>query len=133
MKFLKEFSYPDIFQRRIMLYNAFFSFTVLGFIYASASILLRYYSPYASIFGIIFLYAFMGLFLGNIAAKLVFNTIKKFRAVYIASDLLFIAACVVFIKKTHFSRERGAAAAPVLKIGYPYTRDIAVHHVFCGF
>lgn len=97
MKFLKEFSYPDIFQRRIMLYNAFFSFTVLGFIYASASILLRYYSPYASIFGIIFLYAFMGLFLGNIAAKLVFNTIKKFRAVYIASDLLFIAACVVFI------------------------------------
>ncbi len=105
MRFISEFSYPDISQRRVILFNLFITFITLGYIYFDLSYMMKYYSVYLSICKIVFMSALAGIVCGNILGKIVFNRFEKSRFVYIASDLLFILICLVYI----FFRVRDAA------------------------
>lgn len=97
IKFLKEFSYPDIFQRRILFYNSFFTFVIIGFIYSSLSFLLKYYSIYESISEILLLNITIGIFSGNLAGRFIFSRTSKFRIIFVVSDLLFVILCALFV------------------------------------
>ena len=46
MSFIKEFSYPDVVQRRIIYSNVFFTLTIIGFIFTDSSFDLKFYYFY---------------------------------------------------------------------------------------
>ncbi|MBN2039060.1 MAG: hypothetical protein JW864_03400 [Spirochaetes bacterium] len=97
MTFLSEFSYPEISQRRIIIFNALISFITLGIIYTNASITLKFYFLYRPVLQIIFLTALAGIFAGNMFGRLLFAKLRHYRFFYILTDLIFILACGLYI------------------------------------
>jgi hypothetical protein len=97
MAFLSEFSYPDVSQRRIVLFNSIISFIILSYIYISASIFLNYYYIYLPILKIILICAIAGIFIGNLFGKFIFSKISAYRLIYIITDIVFVILCSAYI------------------------------------
>ena len=97
MTFLREFSYPDVSQRRFMLLNSFVSFIILSFIYIYSSLILNYYFLYNPVMRTIFLSGLSGIFTGNLAGKFLFAKLKKHRQIFLTADVLFILTCLFYI------------------------------------
>jgi tetratricopeptide (TPR) repeat protein len=112
MRFLKEFSYPDIFQRRIILTNAFFSFLLLSLISFHCAVFLASYSPYEPVMKSVLLAVLMGLLAGNLAGKAVFR-IPGFRVLFMVTELVFLVLSALY-----FSRwdRAGTPEDPVLAL-----------------
>ena len=97
MTFLSEFSYPDVSQRRFMLLNSFISFIILTYLYIYSSLVLSYYFIYQPVMKIIFISGLSGIFLGNLAAKFLFAKLKKYRHIFVTTDILFMLTCLFYI------------------------------------
>lgn len=95
MKLLKEFSYTDIFQRRIIFVNIFLTFSVLSIIYSDIAVSYNFYFPYRHVFREIVLYFTIGIFIGNITGKGLFR-LAQYRVVYILSEIFFFAVSLLF-------------------------------------
>ena len=54
MSLIKEFSYSDIFQRRLVYYNLFATVFLVAFIFSDIALAFNYYAPYESTFRIVF-------------------------------------------------------------------------------
>ncbi len=99
MSLLKEFSYPDIIQRRLVFYNLFASVFLVAFIFSDMSLTLNYYAPYESTFRFIFLAVLAGVFWGNLAGRALFARISRFRILYSLSDLAFTIGCALVVAR----------------------------------
>jgi len=130
MSLLKEFSYPDILQRRLVYYNLLASVFLVSFAISTMSLTFDYYAPYESAFRIIILAVLAGVFLGNLAGRLLFARIGRFRMIYAISDLAFtIGAALFFARKfltpsggepllELFFTARGALYATILCVSF---------------
>jgi tetratricopeptide (TPR) repeat protein len=130
MSLLKEFSYPDILQRRLVYYNLLASVFLVSFAISTMSLTFDYYAPYESAFRIIILAVLAGVFLGNLAGRLLFARIARFRMIYAISDLAFtIGAALFFARKfltpsggepllELFFTARGALYATILCVSF---------------
>lgn len=121
MTFLNEFSYPDIPQRRIVIFNAFVTFIALGLIYTNAAIVLKYYFLYRPVLQLILLTALFGFFFGNLAGRLVFSKVKKFRLVYITADLLFIFSGLFYLYRSVLINESNSPLITLFFYNQYYT------------
>lgn len=103
MGLIREFSYPDIFQRRVINYNSFLTFFLLGFAFTECTFLMNYYLPYQPVLKIIALIIITGIFLGNLLGNLLFAHISRFRPIFIASEILFIISSIVYLLRNIIS------------------------------
>ncbi|MFH0975929.1 MAG: tetratricopeptide repeat protein [Spirochaetota bacterium] len=96
MTLLSEFSYSDVSQRRIVLFNSLISFILLGYIYIYSSITLNYYFLYQPVLQIIFISACAGIFCGNLLAKILFKKFNNYKQIYLITEIIFIVSCLIF-------------------------------------
>ncbi|MDY6934773.1 MAG: tetratricopeptide repeat protein [Spirochaetota bacterium] len=115
MKLVGKFSYPDIFQRRVIYFNTLFTFITIGIIYSNITLSLKYYFLYQPIAKIVLLLGLLGLFWGIFLCRIIFIRIKKTRPVYILSDLLFVMLSFLFIFRN---------------IIIPYKPEVLIHLFF---
>ncbi|HSV97996.1 MAG TPA: tetratricopeptide repeat protein [Spirochaetota bacterium] len=130
MSLLKEFSYSDILQRRLLYYNLFATVFLVSFIFADMSLVFNYYAPYESTFRFVFLAVLAGLFFGNLAGRVLFARISRFRMIYSISDLAFTIGCALFVARKYlapagdeplldlFFNARGALYAAMLGVSF---------------
>jgi tetratricopeptide (TPR) repeat protein len=106
MGFIREFSYPDTFQRRLIYFNSLVAFFVLGFIFSEIILLFKYYFPYHSVLKIASLIFIVSIFTGNLFGKLIFKNSRHFRKIYIIAEMLFIVFSILyFARKIIFPAE----------------------------
>ena len=101
MKLLKEFSYTDIFQRRIIFFNTFLTFSVLCIIYTDIAVSYNFYFLYRHVFRELILSVAIGIFLGNLTGKLLFR-MTQFRIIYIISELFFFLIALGYFLQQYF-------------------------------
>ena len=99
MGFIREFSYPDTFQRRLIYYNSLVSFFILGFIFSEIILLFKYYFPYQSVLKIASLIVIVSIFTGNLFGRLMFKNSRHFRKIYIIAELLFIVFSILYFAR----------------------------------
>ncbi|MDI9423622.1 MAG: tetratricopeptide repeat protein [Spirochaetota bacterium] len=103
MSLLKEFSYSDIFQRRLIYYNLSATIFLVTFIFSDISLAFNHYAPYESTFRIVFLAVLAGLTLGNLAGRSLFSKSGRYRLIYMLSDLAFTVGCALFLARKHLA------------------------------
>lgn len=103
MKFLKEFSYPDIFQRRIVLINSFFGFFLLGMISFHCGLFIAPYTPYESAVKTVLLAVVTGLFAGNLAGNVLFR-LPYYRVVFITVEMIYLSLAGLYFLKSGFAQ-----------------------------
>jgi tetratricopeptide (TPR) repeat protein len=96
MSNIKEFSYAAPGQRRILFYNTVISALVTGFILSDSVISLKYYFYYSEIMHVVLTAMLGGIFLGNLAGRVLFTGIRFTRALYIVTDLAFIFLGMIY-------------------------------------
>ncbi len=96
---IKEFSYSDIFQRRLVYYNLSATVFLVAFIFSDIALAFNYYAPYESTFRIVFLAVLGGVMLGNLAGRVLFSKSGRYRLIYTLSDLAFTAGCALFVAR----------------------------------
>ncbi len=99
MKLLKEFSYTDIVQRRIVLFNTFLTFVVFSLVYTSIVYDYNFYFIYKAALRNVALGAITGLLFGNLAGKLLLST-RRYRLFYLGSEAVLIIAALVYVLKS---------------------------------
>ncbi len=97
MSNLKEFSYSDILQRRIIYINGFLTFLISGYIFSDLVLDLVYYFFYFPVIKVVFISLLTGIFAGNLSGRLLFTSSGRFRAIYISSESIFILLSLLYI------------------------------------
>jgi len=97
MSRLKEFSYSDVNQRRLIYAGSLLSSVSIAFILTDYVYSLKYYFYYFPVSRFVFFIALCALFLGNLAGKLLFSRMEKGRVLIIIVDVLFILAAVPYL------------------------------------
>jgi tetratricopeptide (TPR) repeat protein len=96
MNFLTEFHNSMSSQRKIIDYNNFFSFLLIGIFFARISIVFKYYIIYEPVIKIILILGLAGLFAGNLLGRLLYARYQNFRSIFIFSDISFILLVVLY-------------------------------------
>lgn len=117
MSLIKEFSYSDIFQRRLVYYNLFATVFLVAFIFSDIALAFNYYAPYESTFRIVFLAVLGGVTLGNFAGRVLFSKSGRYRLIYVLSDLAFTAGCALFVARKFLASGDGE---PLLDIFFDH-------------
>ncbi len=99
MGFIKEFNYPDLFQRRLIHYNSLLTFFLLGFIFTEITLLFKYYYPYHTVLKAISLIFIISICIGNLIGKLIFAKSQHYRKIYIISEILFIIFSISYLAR----------------------------------
>ncbi len=96
MSTLQEFSYSDIFQRRIIYYNTILTSIVCGIIISDITFSMTGYLFYFPVLKTVLLCVLAGIFAGNLFGRLVFERIDKSRVIYIIVEAVFIILSVFY-------------------------------------
>jgi len=99
MSLIKEFHYSNVFQRRVLYINTFFTLIIFSFIAVNLSFNFKYYFYFAPVLKNIFTVILLGLFVGNLFSQFLFSVIKKYRILYILVELLFIVFVLFYLLK----------------------------------
>ncbi len=97
MRFIREFSYPDVFQRRTVFYSSFSTVIVVAYMVTSLSIFYRRLNPYESLFLSLLIYGLAGFFLGNISGKILFKKLASPKILLGSADIVFSLLSLSFI------------------------------------
>jgi len=103
MTILKEFSYPENRQRIYIYLNTALSSLSAVFLFTDAVLCLKRHLPYYPLLQVAMITALSGLFLGNLAGRLLFHLAQNHRPVYITSEVLYIlfaSACLLRVPLT---------------------------------
>ncbi len=96
MSNLKEFSYSDILQRRIIYINSFLTFVISGYIFSDLLLDLVYYFFYFPVMKVVFISFLAGIFAGNLSGRGLFDKSPRYRVIYISSEVVFILLSFFF-------------------------------------
>ena len=99
MTLVKEFSYSNINQRRIVLVNTFISAFLTVFIMADFVYSIKYYFFYFPVIRVLLLFVLSGLFLGNLAGRFLFSVIRFHRVILIISEIAFSLLCAAYLSR----------------------------------
>ncbi|MCL1833742.1 MAG: hypothetical protein FWG49_04490 [Leptospirales bacterium] len=100
MSHFKQFSYPDISKRWMLLLSAFLTFFIIAAIVSDIILRFNRYFPYSNDEKFILLSALLAFFIGNIIGKSAYKLIKQFRVIniIIASLILLFVILYFFIE-----------------------------------
>ncbi len=90
MTLLKEFSYSNINQRRLVLVNIFMASLTISFVLSDLAYSMKYYFFYFPVLSLLFLLVLFGIFCGNLLGRFFFSKIRCHRPVLIATDIIFV-------------------------------------------
>lgn len=107
MSFLKEFSYSEVGQRKILHYNAFVTSFIVGCILTDLTLFLQYHFFYLPVITVLIICAIGGFFFGNLTGRLLFKWIHDFRPLYIAAECIFVAIGIAYSARIFLSNEQG--------------------------
>lgn len=130
MSNLKEFSYSEILQRRIINVNSFLTFLISGYIFSDLIRDLVYYFFYFPVIKVIFISLLTGVFAGNITGKLLFNKNTRYRVIYVFSEILFILLSILFIARNYIISD---GSSPILFIFNRLIFSIPLLVILTGF
>jgi len=100
MSHFKQFSYPDISRRWMILSALFLTFFSLIILLLDASFVLKQYFPYYPIIRIILFITLFSFLSGNIIGKIIYSSIRNFRLISIAASVLFFLTIFFYFFKT---------------------------------
>ena len=108
MKLLKEISYTDIIQRKIIYINSFITYFVITYVFVHYSHLLYSLNIYTTTLKHLSITASLALLLGNIFGRFLFNSTRS-RSLYIATEICFVTLSlfVILIKVESLYTENG--------------------------
>lgn len=98
MKLMKEISYTDVLQRKIIYTNSFISYCILSALYFDFAHLLFSLDIYNSYFKILFITTSSALLLGNGVGMYLFRKFSS-RSIYITVEIAFFMIAVVFLAR----------------------------------
>lgn len=132
MSFLKEFQYSNISQRKVIDYNNSLTFVLLGALFCDLSLTLHYYFFYLPVISLIILYGLGGLFLGNLAGKLLFTRIKNVREIYVFCELAFLIIALLYFLRTLVPSQFGILVNLFFAFKYTFPALILAAAFMCG-
>lgn len=97
MGMIKEFHYPNLSQRKILVYNTFFSFALLGCLLGNLLLLGNYYFFYQPVSTVLFFSGLTGFLGGNYLGKSILSRSEKFRWYIIGTNLLFVVLGALYL------------------------------------
>jgi len=101
MSHFKQFSYPDISKRWMLLLSVFLTFFIIVTIVSDVILRFNQYFPYSNDQRYILLIALLAFFAGNIIGKISYKLIKRYKAINIAAaSLLLLFLFFYFFKET---------------------------------
>jgi len=98
MKSIKEISSTDVFQRRILFINAFFTYAIAMFLLADSAFILYYVDVYSNAVRSIAIAGFLSFMIGNLLGGLLLKKSSTGR-VFIVADSLFVMISVIMLLK----------------------------------
>jgi tetratricopeptide (TPR) repeat protein len=96
MSFSRVFHYSNISQRKLIDFNNFLTFLLIGILFTDISFLLKYYFFYYPVFKVIVIFGFGGLFIGNLLGRQLYSRCRNFRLIHIVSEAAFIAVFLFY-------------------------------------
>ena len=103
MSHFKQFSYPDISRRWMILASLCFTFFSLTILLSDTIFILKQYLPYYSIIRVILFIALISFLSGNIAGRIFYAFFKNYRVInFLISFLIFLTVSFYFLKSTIF-------------------------------
>jgi tetratricopeptide (TPR) repeat protein len=107
MSFLKEFSYSEIGQRKILHYNVFLTSLIVGCILTDLTLFLQYHFFYLPVITTLIMCATGGFFFGNLTGRLLYKKIRNSRPLYMASDIIFIVISCAYSSRFFLPADQG--------------------------
>jgi len=99
MSHFKQFSYPDISKRWMILAALFLTFCSLTILLSDLILILKQYLPYYHITRIVIFITLLSFLSGNMTGKLIYTSIKKYKLINIAvSFTILLIFCFYFFK-----------------------------------
>ncbi len=102
MSFLKEFSYSEVAQRKILHFNVFVSSMIIGCVLTDLTLYLQYHFFYSPVITILVIFSLGGFFFGNIAGRILFRAIPHARPLYIITELIFVFLSASYLSRMFF-------------------------------
>jgi tetratricopeptide (TPR) repeat protein len=99
---IKEFSYPEISQRKFITFNAFITLLITGIIFSDIINILHYYFFYSPVMKILLVFAVGGFFVGNLFGRFIFSRFEKFRNIFISAEILTILFSILYFIRIYF-------------------------------
>jgi len=99
MSFLRVFHYSNISQRKLIDFNNFLSFLLIGILFTDISFVLKYYFFYFPVFKVIMIFGFSGFFIGNLLGRQLYSKFRNFKRIYIISEIAFIAIFLLYFMR----------------------------------
>mgnify|MGYP001766750827 CR=1 FL=1 len=97
MTFIREYQYSNIAQRKIIQYNYFLSFILLGLVYSDLNFSLSYFYFYFPVNLLLVVCGFGGMAGGTLIGKLVYSRFSGSRAVFGVSQMLFLLMSLAWL------------------------------------
>ncbi len=94
MTFSRKFNYSAVSQRKVVDYNNFLTFVLLGGLFAEFSFLVTRYLFYFPGIQYLVLIGLAGLFAGNMGGRFVYPRREKYKNIYLTVELSFLLLCV---------------------------------------
>ena len=101
MSHFKQFSYPDISRRWMILASLFSTFFSLTILLSDSIFILKQYLPYYPIIRIILFITLLAFLSGNILGRIVYASLKKYRIInFFISLIFFLTITFYYLKST---------------------------------
>lgn len=102
---IKQYSYPNVYQRKIILFNSLITFSILSYIVTKINVVLKSLFIYQPVFEYSLCFIFSAYFLGIIISKFIFTNLKNSRIIYIISEVIFIIFSLILLHDNYFLPE----------------------------
>lgn len=100
MSHFKQFSYPDISRRWMILSALFLTFITITSIFSHSILVYKQFLPYYPIVRIIVFIALLSFLTGSIIGKTVFTSIKHYKMINIVTALILMISVIFYFFKT---------------------------------
>ncbi len=106
MSHFKQFSYPDISRRWMILSALFLTFIIITCILSNSILVFKQYLPYYPIVRIILFISLFSFLAGNIVGKTIYSSIKYYKLINITAALIFLFSIIFYIFKVQLLGEK---------------------------
>jgi tetratricopeptide (TPR) repeat protein len=97
MSIFRELRYVHIPRRSVINYNNFFTFLLIGIVFADCAFVFKYYFFYDPVVKIILILGLGGLFTGNLLGRLVHARYANYRFIFILCETLYLLIFILFL------------------------------------
>ncbi len=132
MSHFKQFSYPDISRRWMILFALFLTFFSFTLLLSDSILIFKQYMPYYPVARIILFLALLSFLSGNILGKLLYKSLTHYRIINVAISIILFLIIVFYYFKTAFFGEHFSNINLYVKSRYAASLIIIAPSFFTG-